>query len=67
MSEERYPELVHEIVGYAGTVILLLREIGSSVKEKRTIHWVTADSADAMLQRLEEEMIRMIGILTQGR
>jgi hypothetical protein len=64
MAKERYPELVHERVGYAGTVILLLREIESSLKEKRTIAWVTADSADVMLQSLEGEMIRMLGILS---
>jgi hypothetical protein len=64
MSQERYSELIHEIVGYTGTVILPLRELESSLKEKRTIAWPTADSADAMLQSLEEQMIVMLGILS---
>jgi hypothetical protein len=63
MTEERYPELVYGI----GTVILVLREIESSLKEKRTLAWAMTDSADAMLQSLEEEMIRRLGILSQGR
>jgi hypothetical protein len=67
MVEERYPELVHEIVGYTATVIFLSREIEARLKEKRAIHRVTADSADAMLQCLEEEMIKTLGILAQGR
>jgi hypothetical protein len=67
MAEERYPELVHEIVGYTGTVIFLLREIEARLKEKMTLAWNTADSAKAMLQCLEEEMIKTLGILAQGR
>jgi hypothetical protein len=37
------------------------------LKEKRTLAWYTMDSADAMLQSLEEEMIRVLEILAQGR
>jgi hypothetical protein len=65
MAKERYPELVHEIVGSTGTVIFLLREIEARLKQKRTLACNEADSADAMLQCLEEEMIKTLGILAQ--
>jgi hypothetical protein len=34
---------------------------------KKTLAWEAMDSADAMLQCLEEEMIKMLGILAQGK
>jgi hypothetical protein len=67
MAEERYCELVHEIMGYTGTVIFLLREIEARLKEKRTLAWEEMDGADRMLQCLEEEMVATLGFLAQGR
>jgi hypothetical protein len=67
MAEEKYIDLVNEIVGYSGTVILLLREIVVSLEEKREIHWFTEDRADAMLRSLEEEVLKLLGVLAQGR
>jgi hypothetical protein len=53
MAEERYPDLVHEIV----------REIEARLKERRTLAWEEKNSADVMLQCLEEGMIKTLGII----
>jgi hypothetical protein len=63
MAEQRYFEIEQELMGFAGTVIHLLRVIEDCLREKKTlvapISIITEDRIEGMLQEPGEVMGRM--------
>jgi hypothetical protein len=67
MAEERYVELVNEIVEQSMVMVVWLQGLRDRLIEKREIYWFTDNRADIWLRSLEGEMLRMLGTLAQGR
>jgi hypothetical protein len=67
MTEERYVELVDEIVEQSMVMVIWSQGIWDHLIEKREIYWFTEDRSDIWLRSLEAEMLRTLGTLAQGR